>query len=100
MSQIKIVIPHAITKSEALARIKKLLKDVKRQYGKQISDLKENWEGDTGSFSFKALGFLVAGTINVGAKQVKLAGDLPWQAALFKGKIESVIKERAKSLLS
>ncbi len=100
MSKINVIVPHALAQKEATARIKKLLKEIKSQYGKKISNLKETWKDDQGEFSFEVMNYEVAGTLEVTPKQVRFSGDLPWQAALFKGKIESVIKERATDLLS
>jgi hypothetical protein len=99
MAKIHIEVKHKLTEAEALKRIKKLLKEVKDEYGGKISNLKEKWQGTEGTFSFQVLKYPISGTLNVTGKNVELEGDIPWSLGLFKGKIEKIIKERAEDLL-
>ena len=57
MPSMTIVVPHQLTQEEAMRRIQNLLGDVKRDYGDRVTDLKETWSGNSGEFSFKAMGF-------------------------------------------
>lgn len=100
MPELKMSLPHRLPQDEALNRIKGLLRQVKLQYADRISDLHEEWTGNTGTFSFTAMGFSVTGTLNVKACEVELNGNLPVAAIFFKGKIESTIRERATTLLA
>ena len=93
-------VSHNLPKEEALKRIKTLLGEVKTQFAENIYNLNERWDGDTGTFSFSAMGFSVSGTLTVKPDSVELAGNLPLAAGFFKGKIEKVVKERAKTLLA
>ncbi|MFA6432791.1 MAG: polyhydroxyalkanoic acid system family protein [Candidatus Paceibacterota bacterium] len=93
-------VPHSLPQGEALLRIKKLLGEVKTQFADKISDLQEQWTGNTGTFSFSAMGFSISGNLTVGQDQVKLDGKLPFAAMFFKGKIEQTVRERAESLLA
>lgn len=99
MAKINIVVDHKLTKDEALKRIKKLLKEVKEEHGDKISDLKESWKGNKGTFSFSAMKYDISGTLEVTDKNVELDGDVPWSLGLFKGKIEKMIRDRAEGLL-
>jgi len=100
MPGMKIVVPHTLTVEEAMARIRNLLAGIKRDYGDRVSDLEERWTGDRGEFAFRAMGFAVSGTLHVRSGEVELDGQYPWAAAPFKGKIESMIRDRATQLLS
>jgi len=100
MPNLKMTVPHRIPQDEALKRIKGLLGQVKQQYADKASDLHEEWSGNTGTFSFSAMGFPVSGTLNVKASEVELNGNLPFAASFFMGKIESTIRERATTLLA
>jgi hypothetical protein len=100
MPKLKMVIPHELSQDEALRRIKTLLGEVKTQFADKISDLREQWNGNTGTFRFLAMGLAVSGTLVVKSSEVELSGNLPFAATLFKGKIESTIRERAESLLA
>lgn len=100
MPKLVVIESHHLTQEEALKRIKGLLGQVKTQYADQISNLQESWNGNSGAFSFIAMGFNVSGTLTVTAKDVTVKGDLPFLAGMFKGKIETTIGERAKQLLA
>ncbi|MEO8583834.1 MAG: polyhydroxyalkanoic acid system family protein [Flavitalea sp.] len=100
MSSMDIKIPHQLSKEEALKRIQGLLAATKKDYGDKISDLQENWEGDTGNFSFRAMGFNVSGELQVTDENVEFKGKVPIALSMFKGKIEELIKEKASGLLS
>ncbi len=100
MPKMSIVVPHKLTQEEALGRVQRLLGDMKTQYGDQISELSEQWSGNRGEFSFKAMGFATSGTLDVTPAQVEFNGSLPFAATPFKGKIESTIRDRAEKLLA
>lgn len=100
MPKMSITVPHQLGQAEALNRIQQLAGQLKTQYGNEISDLHEQWNGPDGQFSFKAMGFNVAGDIHVGNNSVDISGDLPMMAIPFKGQIEQRIQERAAALLA
>lgn len=100
MARLSMVVPHRLTQDEAVKRIKMLLDEVKNQFADKISDLREEWHGNTGKFSFSAMGFSVSGTLAVKPSEVELSGSLPFAAAFFRGRIESTIRERAEVLLA
>ncbi len=100
MPKLNMTINHHLPQVEALERVKGLLGDVKAEYADKISNLEEDWEKNQGVFSFDAMGFSVSGTLTVSEKTVEINGKLPFAAALFKGNIESTIRERADKLLA
>lgn len=99
MATMEISIDHKLSEAEALKRIKKLLGETKKQYGDIVTDLTEKWQGNKGIFSFTAKGYTVSGTVLVTAGKVLLEGEISWALSLFRGKIEKIIKDRAKALL-
>ena len=100
MSSLNIKIPHHLTQEEALARIKSLLVRVKQEQKDKISDVKEEWEGSSGSFKFRSFGQSLAGVIDVNPSNVEINSKLPLTLSLFKGKIEELIRDKAKELLA
>ena len=100
MANLNMSMNHRLSQDEALRRIKTLLDDVQKQYADKITNLKESWTGPIGKFSFSAMGFNVSGTLVVKPATVELAGDLPFAAKFFKGRIESTIRTRATELLA
>jgi hypothetical protein len=65
-----------------------------------VSDVKEEWKGTDGQFSFKAMGFDISGNVQVTGSEVKIQGNLPFAASMFKSRIESTIQEKARQLLA
>ena len=100
MPKLNMVIQYHLSQDEALRRIQGLLEDVKNQFAGKISDLREEWNGNTGRFNFSAMGFSVSGILTVHSSQVELSANLPFAATFFKGKIEATIRERAETLLA
>ena len=99
MPKSNISVSHSLPQAEALRRIKNLLPAVKAQYAKDISDLKEEWTGNEASFTLKAKGFPVRGTLTVTASEARAFLDLPFAANFFKGKIERAVREEAEKAL-
>jgi hypothetical protein len=92
-------IPHQLGQQEALSRIQSVLKNVESRFGNQVSDLQQDWNGNTGEFSFKVMNMPVSGTLKVSDNDVALDSKLPMAAAMFQGKIKSVIMEEARKVL-
>ena len=99
MPKLELTIPHNLTQSEALARIQKVLPELKAQHSDRISDLEESWSGYTGTFKLKISGFKISGTLTVGVTTVQITGDLPLLAMPFRGQIENTIRKQAEIVL-
>jgi hypothetical protein len=99
MTKMTISVPHNLGAGEAQNRIKNLVGNLKKQFGGQIDDVQESWNGNRGNFSFKAMGMAVDGNILVQPDSVNLEGNLPLSAMPFKGTIERTIKDQLSSLL-
>ncbi|MEO8173025.1 MAG: polyhydroxyalkanoic acid system family protein [Sediminibacterium sp.] len=100
MANFEMSVPHHLTQEEALQRIQNLLVDAKKEHSDKISNLKENWSGNTGEFSLTIMGFSISGKLAVTSSAVDISATLPFAASLFKGKIEELLTEKAEKLLS
>lgn len=101
MPKLNIEFPHTLPQDEALRRVKGLLEDVRTRNAGEISDLCEDWNGSTDTFSVStALGFSASGTIRVTETAVGVTLDLPFMALMVKGRIETVIRDRAEAILA
>lgn len=99
MPKLELKIPHALSKQEALSRIQRVLPELVEQHSDKISDLKETWSGNTGTFKFKLSGFKVSGTVDVEDSVVIISGDIPFLALPFKSQIENTIRQQAELFL-
>jgi len=100
MSNLEIAIPHNLSQEEALTRVKNMFTQIKKEHGDKISNVKEEWQGNSGNFSFTAQGFTIAGNIAVTPSHVELIGKIPFALSLFKGAISKTIQEQATKMLS
>jgi len=100
MPKLDIVVSHKLSREEATARIEGLLGRLKEEYRDTIKNLNENWENNSCLFSFSVMGSAVSGTLDILSDEVYMTGDLPFAASLFKGKIETMIREKATELLA
>jgi hypothetical protein len=100
MPKLNMTVAHHLSEDEAVKRIKGLLESVRTKFADKVSGVHEEWNGNTGTFSFSALGFPVSGALTVKPSEVEISGDLPLLAAVYKKKIESVIRQQAESLLA
>ena len=72
MSNLSMSIPHQLGKEEALNRIQSVLKNVEAKFGNQVSDLQQDWQSNTGNFSFRVMNMPVSGTLIVNDNDVAL----------------------------
>jgi len=101
MAQIKLVIGHNLPQDVALARTKELLTETMKEHKDRISNVVEEWNGNKGDFTLLASDSPVKGAIEVGKTAVCIVTEkLPFKLGLFKGTIESAIKEQAHKVLS
>ena len=100
MPELKVSLPHQLSQEEALQRVKSLMEKIRSQHADKISNLQEDWNGDTGTFRFQVMGFQVSGALTAGKNSVELDSDIPLPALFFKSKIVSLIEDEGRKLLS
>lgn len=100
MPRLSLEVPHTLTAEEVIRRLEEKFSQARQAYQNRVSDLREEWHGDTYTFGFIAMGMKVAGTIQVTAAAVKVATDLPLAAMLFKKPIEQRVRQELGTLLA
>jgi hypothetical protein len=100
MPTMSLTVPHALDMHEAEKRLKGLLLKIKERHGDKFSNLKEEWAGNSGAFSFTTYGFNVKTAVTVEPNQVRVHGELPFAAMMFKGRIEKEIRETLTRVLT
>ncbi len=99
MPRFSMTVPHDLSQDEAVERLKK---ETTRFLGGDqslVSDLNYDWRDSAASFSFKVMGFSVDGTATVQPQDVSILANLPLAAIMFKGKIESTLREKLNEIL-
>ena len=99
MPQFSVQVPHTLPQQEARERLNRFVDILRAKFQDSVNDLEQNWDGDTLRFSFKTFGIPLKGGITVGDKQLNVTGDLPFTAMMFRGKIESAIREQLERLV-
>lgn len=100
MPKIRLSVPHVLGQEEAKKRVVNLLSESRARFGDKISDVTETWNGSVDNFSFRVLGFSVAGKLDVQPAELLIDIDFPFAALPFKGRVESEILSHARQLLS
>jgi putative polyhydroxyalkanoate system protein len=99
MPKFSVQVPHTLPQQEARERLGRFAEVLGQKFKDQVSELEQSWEGDTLKFRFKSFGIPLSGGIAVGDSQLDLSGDLPFSAMIFKGKIESAIREQLEKIV-
>ncbi|HEY4232847.1 MAG TPA: polyhydroxyalkanoic acid system family protein [Lacipirellulaceae bacterium] len=99
MPKFHVVVPHPLSQQDAITKLNGFIDLLRSRYKDQLSGLEESWEGNVLSFGFKTYGIQVNGKITVSDHQLDLDGDLPIAAMMFKGKIESTIRDELTKLM-
>lgn len=100
MPSTTVTVPHKLPKAEAMDRIKGIVASVQESYGKQVTDIQQEWTDDGGTFSFKAMGFAISGKLEMTDSEMKVEAEFPWAAKPFQSTIETTIRDKAAKLLS
>lgn len=99
MPRITLSIPHGLSADEAKTRITGFIEQARQQIG-GISQFKETWAGNVGTYSFRAVGFLVEGRLEVLQEILQVEVEFPFAALPWKGKAETEIRTQAVALLT
>jgi Putative polyhydroxyalkanoic acid system protein (PHA_gran_rgn) len=100
MPKLHVSVPHQLSQEDALKRVQKAIASAKDQNSDKIRGLQESWDGFTGTFSGKAMGYSAKGTLTVNPKDVVVESDLPLFASPFKSKLEAAITDMLTRLLA
>ncbi len=100
MARLTMDVSHQLGLEEALRRLRDKLESVRDQFGGQVSDFREEWCDNELAFHFSAVGMQIAGKVSVEPANVKVAADLPFAAAMFKGLIEKRVRDELDAVLA
>lgn len=100
MPTLTISTPHSLGAEEAKTRLQNYFAEIKEQYKDRISNLEEKWDGNRLEYSFSTYGFNIKGDMTVEPSEVKVVGNLPFAAMMFKGQIEQTVKSELEKKLA
>jgi hypothetical protein len=92
-------VPHTLSADEARSRLERFIESLGAKFQDKVSDLEQQWDGNTLSFGFKTFGIKIKGAIAALADKLDINGELPFSAIMFKGKIESEVREQLTRLM-
>jgi hypothetical protein len=99
MPKITVTVPHQLGQQDAAARLQSFVARLKEKHQDQVSNLQEEWTDNALKFGFKTFGFQFQGTGNVSDTDAKLDVDIPFAAMMFKGKIETEMRDTLTRVL-
>ncbi|MGH7139525.1 MAG: polyhydroxyalkanoic acid system family protein [Pirellulales bacterium] len=99
MPKITVNVPHQLGQQTASERLQSFVTRLKEKHQDQVSNLEEEWSGNALKFRFKSFGFQFQGTGDVTDTEAKLDVDIPFAAMMFKGKIESEMRDTLNRVL-
>jgi len=97
--KINFQIPHELSAQDAQGRLQRFSEHLESKFGDQVKDLEQSWSDKELSFGFKTYGIRIDGKITVESESVNVDADLPFSAMMFKGKIESEIRQQLERIL-
>jgi hypothetical protein len=100
MPTVTITTPHSLGAEEAATRLKNFFAKLKERHADKVNNLEEAWSDNKLDYSFSTYGFNIKGDVAIEPDQVKVNGNLPFAAMMFKGKIEQTVREELEKLLA
>jgi hypothetical protein len=94
------LIPHNLSATEVLQRVKNVLKKERGKHQTKMQNLIERWNGNAGTFSARIKGFHVSGTLKVTGSHIIIDGKYPLIGIIYKDRIESAIRQAAVKVLA
>jgi hypothetical protein len=104
MPKFSFSVPHSKGREDAKKNLRAYIDKSREYMAKNMNDMKEDWSAwDTDNkyaFSFNTFGFNIAGAMTVADDAVKVDGEIPFAAVMFKGKIEQGFKDLVDKALA
>lgn len=93
-------VSHSLGQEVAQQRLESFLQKIIERYKDQVSDISGEWVGNVLDFSMTTYGINIKGKVIVEEDKVRMDGELPFAAMMFKGKITNEIQEALQKALA
>lgn len=100
MPSLNMKVEHSLSRDEATERLRIFLTRVRVHYEDRVANVQEEWGDNWLRFAFSAMGFSSSGQITIEESHVQVDGKIPLAAMMFRGQIESTIREQLSRALS
>jgi hypothetical protein len=100
MPGFRIAVPHQLQREVVVERLRGFADRVRHESPVSLTEVVESWDPEGNlSFSFRAMGFKVSGSVITSSTEVHVSGNLPWTAVLMRGEIENQIAEKIRQVI-
>lgn len=99
MPSLNMKVEHTLSRDEVAQRLRAFLERVREQHQDRIGEVQEEWGDHWLRFAFRAMGFASSGQITIEESHVQVDGKIPLAAVMFRGQIESTIREQLTRVL-
>ncbi|MEO0530526.1 MAG: polyhydroxyalkanoic acid system family protein [Planctomycetota bacterium] len=99
MPKFDVSVPNPLGKQAALDRLQGFSDKLRERHADKIKDIEQQWDGDRMTFGFKTMGLRIEGEMLVEEDAVRVSGDLPFAAAMFKGQLTGAMEDQLQKLL-
>ena len=93
-------IPHQMSKEEAKRRVQEHIRILREQHAAMISEIQENWSGDTLAFAVRSMGQSITGRLTVDDQMLHLTVALPWLLRMLAGSVKRQLEHQGRLLLA
>ncbi len=93
-------VPHSLGQQAAREKLESFLDTLREKYKDQVSGLEGEWQDDVLTYKLTTFGITIKGRISVESDKVRVDGDIPFAALMFKGKIVDGIKDALTQALN
>src|SRR4051812_37261757 len=99
MPSLKMTVPHALGQEAATEKLKSYLEMMLENAKDKVSNQSHSWTNNVLQAAFTTMGFAVKGTLTVLPESVVIDSTIPFALMMFKGKIESEIRDKLTRIL-
>lgn len=101
MAKFNVTVPHALDRNVVVDRLKGFSEKIRDDVPIEISDLRENWDhAGNLDFSFRAMGLGISGQVVASDQDVKITGNMPLAAMMFRSTIETQIANKVREAIN
>ena len=94
------VVPHSLEPDEVMRRLRERSDAVKASYQAHLTDFVETWDSDSLACQFRTMGQKFQGTLKAVAGEVQIQMTVPLMAIMFRGMIETRVREELGKLFA